>query len=1114
MKKSKDIIHSLYLDDYITGMRERISVVITSHDYSRPSFMVKLRMSIKASGFSLTTLPYAVFQPIIVETGLPYRLSQQDLAPYFNPQNLSASGIGGYAWQKERKLPEGTIYFCFEVLDYVTGRLLSNQTCGMAWISARKPSMLNFPQDKTLIKYSDPPNILFQWTPAQSGYGTLGYELIVKQLFDEVMAPEAAWAYSPVILSEELRSTSFVYNAMAPPLTPGGYYAWAVRAIVYDGMDEIKIFENNGLSEIRTFRIEDWCPQPTGIRAQADKGKIFLEWTPEPQHLEYVISYRHRDVPDAEWYDERTRESKIILRGLRPGTWAEYKIGTICRFGAQPTYGQTHEIEIPPLTTPNPDCGKGHNIVITNFEPLLDLKKGDTFYAGDFPVYVLELESGEGEVFNGLGYTFLSMFFDGVKLLVNLKDVVINTDRQMIGGKIIGVTDFDESQIVGLGGGNSNNILEDMLVILEQIKLIKSSEEHQKLLDDLKNNLKDIENADTLISQLEHLKKNYDEHLAAADSPDYNENAVSNISSEYEQTKEMIKEEIKARIAPSYDNFIPLIVFTTSTPGETSVVCLRKEVSESLYPQIKAAIKKAGSFFDTANFVFTHSGNSVEYRENARQKLMFYLAYRRNTTDTLKIISHTRKIYMNNNSASIDNASIGLDESPYKQALGFGENIFRYIAEYNGKTDSVKLAVLNNVISVSSCRIKAELNGRITLYKNEDIIGDKKLNENPLNVDDIITLSMVRITGNDTVELQSVVWENGNNKETAKTLKIKVADINPSNGIYIYPDINILNTSNQFVLKFNVEQRSAELNKYNIDVTALPATDTIAAKNRFYNRINKMRNHRTATYKETLELLHKRGFTVFVRPQNYGKFNNEPNLFGYTNIIGIQKGWDDVLDITDIKLDNDSLTIKDVTIVQKIADGDKQGIKLAIEKKKEEGNTAQIIKQIENAGDNALVAKLRGWIAKGEVYNEQTQNNDILMKSTDITPAERLQLEQENDRLRDSLLASIVIKITKDDQALKCFNTIQGGYLIYINHNRNNDNDTFGKTLVHEMRHCWWQEKNPLNSLKWVLIQQKQRQYNYKLADTPADNAGCSSGASHEKNNPEDRDVCNFEKNF
>ena len=42
---------------------------------------------------------------------------------------------------------------------------------------------------------------------------------------------------------------------MCPPLEPGHVYAWCVRVVAKDGIDDVRVFENDGLSVIRTFRI-------------------------------------------------------------------------------------------------------------------------------------------------------------------------------------------------------------------------------------------------------------------------------------------------------------------------------------------------------------------------------------------------------------------------------------------------------------------------------------------------------------------------------------------------------------------------------------------------------------------------------------------------------------------------------------------------------------------------------------------------------------------------------------------------------------------------------------------------------------------------------------------
>jgi hypothetical protein len=58
--------YSLYLDDYATGMRERISVTLFNRDLQNPNMTMKLSLTIKAHGFTLKTNSYAPIPAIIV----------------------------------------------------------------------------------------------------------------------------------------------------------------------------------------------------------------------------------------------------------------------------------------------------------------------------------------------------------------------------------------------------------------------------------------------------------------------------------------------------------------------------------------------------------------------------------------------------------------------------------------------------------------------------------------------------------------------------------------------------------------------------------------------------------------------------------------------------------------------------------------------------------------------------------------------------------------------------------------------------------------------------------------------------------------------------------------
>jgi hypothetical protein len=60
------------------------------------------------------------------------------------------------------------------------------------------------------------------------------------------------------------------------------------------------------------------------------------------------------------------------------------------------------------------------------------------------------MTSRSNGVFNGTGYTLLPGLFADAKLLVNIVDVQINTDRIMIEGEIVGVYDTERAQIYNL----------------------------------------------------------------------------------------------------------------------------------------------------------------------------------------------------------------------------------------------------------------------------------------------------------------------------------------------------------------------------------------------------------------------------------------------------------------------------------------------------------------------------------------------------------------------------------------------------------------------------------------------------------------------------------------
>ena len=65
--------YSFYLSDYVSGSRERVSVTLLNRDVQYSSMPVRLRLTVKGSGYTLLSLPYASVAPLILEPNVPYR---------------------------------------------------------------------------------------------------------------------------------------------------------------------------------------------------------------------------------------------------------------------------------------------------------------------------------------------------------------------------------------------------------------------------------------------------------------------------------------------------------------------------------------------------------------------------------------------------------------------------------------------------------------------------------------------------------------------------------------------------------------------------------------------------------------------------------------------------------------------------------------------------------------------------------------------------------------------------------------------------------------------------------------------------------------------------------
>jgi hypothetical protein len=162
-----------------------------------------------------------------------------------------------------------------------------------------------------------------------------------------------------------------------------------------------------------------------------------------------------------------------------------------------------------------------------------------------------------------------------------------------------------------------------------------------------------------------------------------------------------------------------------------------------------------------------------------------------------------------------------------------------------------------------------------------------------------------------------------------------------------------------------------------------------------------------------------------------------------------------------------------------------------------------------------------------------TQKTDVLFKRiARVSPANAETLRKMIDRKdsRQSFLDSLVYELTDEDRDhLSDWITFHNDNSITITINLeglgNTDSQTptpqsdFTRIMAHELLHHWWTHFQPFLKLKWKVIADESEKGAFILSDGLGNNSssncrGCSSGPGHERNNPENKTVCEEQYNY
>jgi TANFOR domain-containing protein len=467
--------YTLNVSDYYQGTQEKLVVLLTNTDLTKPVLQVRLKLSIQGQNAKLKSRDGVYYPPITLDGGAPQRITLADLAPYFNIDNLELEGITRSQYQQSQKLPEGFYQFCFEAYEYNTNRLVGRSHCTMAWISLLDPPLLNLPRKTESIAYKDPANIIFQWTPRNMGSPTAAfnteYEFTLVELWDNGIAPEAAFGTMQPLFRTTTQTTTLLYGPAEPLLIPGKRYGWRIRAQASDGSQNTDAYRNNGYSEIFWFTYQRDCPMPFNVQSEVSGGRATITWNAALQQTRFSVDYREKGQTASQWYTVNSSTNRVMLYDLKKDKQYEYRVGAYCdgsNDAAFPANGAVYsDIKSFHIDGSSVDTtGGGCNILqpelkIANRNPIQSLMSGDVIMAGDFPVKLITV-AGQGN-FTGTGYITIP-FIGKVAVKVRFSNITVNTDKQLIGGVIETTYDKKESQIADLdkaidGGGGAGIVV-------------------------------------------------------------------------------------------------------------------------------------------------------------------------------------------------------------------------------------------------------------------------------------------------------------------------------------------------------------------------------------------------------------------------------------------------------------------------------------------------------------------------------------------------------------------------------------------------------------------------------------------------------------------------------
>ncbi|GGH80800.1 hypothetical protein HNQ91_005389 [Filimonas zeae] len=247
--------YSPYLSNYTS--RDANKIFLTLQNTTTGTLQVRLAGSaVGDNGVAIRSRPGFVSSQMI--TLAPRQIRQLNgtaLSEIFDLNNFDVTGIDRNTLARTLRLPEGNYNLCVQALDYNSGRPLSAGAptgCALLAITYPEPPVLVSPLPGDSVNAATPQTVIFSWmNPGAVPPGT-EYTLQIQEMPARNANPNQVLISATFpLLSQKLRTTSYVYNVGNLALKKGSYYAWRVVASDPTGKTN---FKNEGISAAAVFK--------------------------------------------------------------------------------------------------------------------------------------------------------------------------------------------------------------------------------------------------------------------------------------------------------------------------------------------------------------------------------------------------------------------------------------------------------------------------------------------------------------------------------------------------------------------------------------------------------------------------------------------------------------------------------------------------------------------------------------------------------------------------------------------------------------------------------------------------------------------------------------------